>query len=75
MGEANCNQFMQMRYHLCIAAEISAREENVSPVVIPALSKDIAEQFKLDHKVVDVMDPPNREICLTLLRYSVNKPK
>ena len=75
MGEANSNQFMQMMYHLCIAAEISAKEENVSPVVIPSLSKDIEEQFKLDHKVVDVMDPAIREICVTLLRYSVKKPK
>ena len=32
------------------------------------------EQLKLAHKVVDLVDGTNRKICLTLLRYSVDKP-
>ena len=33
------------------------------------------EQLKLVHKVIDVVDCPNRRICVTLLRYKVDKPE
>ena len=36
------------------------------------MSKDIDEQLKLAHKVVD---RANRKICVTLLRYNVEKPE
>ena len=31
------------------------------------------EQLKLAHKLVDSVDRANRKICVTLLRYSVDK--
>ena len=37
--------------------------------------KDLDEQFKLAHKVVDVVDRANRKICVTLLLYNVDKPE
>ena len=33
------------------------------------------EQLKLVQKVIDVVDCPNRTICVTLLRYKVNNPE
>ena len=39
------------------------------------MSKDMNEQLKLAHKVVDVVDRANRKICVTLLRYNVDKPE
>ena len=39
------------------------------------MSKDIDEQLKLAHKVVDLVDRSNRRICVTLLRYNVDKPE
>ena len=39
------------------------------------MSKDKAEQLKLAHKVVDMVHRANRKICVTLLRYSVDKPE
>ena len=33
------------------------------------------EQLKLVHKVIDVVDRPNRKICVTLLRYKVDNPQ
>ena len=75
MGEADFNQLMRLRNHLVIAAENFAREENLSPVLIPRMSKDMDEQLKLAHKVVDVVDRANRKFCLTLLRYNVDKPE
>ena len=50
------------------------REENLTPVLIPTMSRDMDEQLKLAHKVVDVVDQANRNICVTLLRYNVDKP-
>ena len=75
MGEADFNQFMKLRNQLVNAAENFAREENLTPVLIPTMSRDMDEQLKLAHKVVDVVDRTNRKICVTLLRYNVNKPE
>ena len=33
------------------------------------------EQLKLAHKVVDVVDRTKRKICVTLLRYNVDRPE
>ena len=39
------------------------------------MSKDMNEQLKVAHQVVDVVDGANRKICVTLLRYIVDKPE
>ena len=39
------------------------------------MSKDMDEQLKLAHKVINKMDRANRKICVTLLHYSVDKPE
>ena len=33
------------------------------------------EQLKLVHKVIDVVDCPNRRTCVTLLRYKADNPE
>ena len=33
------------------------------------------EQLKRAHKMVDVVDRANKKICVTLLRYNVDKPE
>ena len=75
MGEADFNQFMRLRNQLLYAAENFAREENLTPVQIPTLSKGMDGQLKLAHKVVDIVDRANRKNCVTLLRYNVDKPE
>ena len=37
--------------------------------------KDTEEELKLVNKVIDVVDRPNRRICVTLLRYKLNNPE
>ena len=49
-----------------------AREENLTPVLIPTMSKDMDEQLKLAHKVVDAVDRANTKTCVTLLRYKLD---
>ena len=39
------------------------------------MSKDMDEQLKLAHNVVDAVDRAIRKICVTLLRYNVDKPE
>ena len=75
MGEADFNQFIRFRNQLVSAAEKFAREENLTPVLIPTMSKDMEEQLKLAHKVVDVVNRENSKICVTLLRCNVDKPE
>ena len=41
LGEADFNQFMRLRNQLVNAAEIFAGEENLTPVLIPTMSKDM----------------------------------
>ena len=66
-GEPEFNQFMRLRNQLVIAAENFARDGNLTPVLIPTMSKDMDEQLKLSRRVVDVVDRANRQICATLL--------
>ena len=73
MGEADFHQFMRFRNQLVNAAEKFAREENLMPLPIPTMYKDMDEQLKLAHKLLGVVDRANGKICLTLLRYNVDK--
>ena len=75
MGEADFNQFNRQRRQLVVAADNFLREQNLSPVLQYTLSRDMEEQLKLVHKVIDVVDCPNRKICVTLLRYIVDNPE
>ena len=63
---------MPLRNQLVNAAENFAREENLTPVLITTVSKHMDEQLKVAHKVVD---RTNRKVCVTLLRYNVDKPE
>ena len=72
MGEADFNQFIRQRNQLVVAADNFLREENLSPILQSTLSKDMEEQPKLVHKVIDVVDRSNRKIWLTMLRYKVD---
>ena len=71
MGEADFNQFIRQRNQL-VAADNFLREQNLPPFLQTTPSKDMEEQLKLVHKVIDVVDCPNRRICVTLLRYKVD---
>ena len=75
MGEADFNQFMRLRSQLLNEAENIARQENLTPALITTMSKDMDEQLKLAHKLVDVVHRANAKICVTLLRYNVEKPE
>ena len=67
MGEADFYQFTRQRKQLVVAADNFLREQSLSPVLHSTLFKDMEEQLKLVHKVIDVVDRPNRRICVTLL--------
>ena len=75
IGEADFNQFIRQRNQLVVAADNFLREQNLSPVLQSTLSKGTEEQLKLVHEVIDVVDCPNRKICLTLLRYKPDNPE
>ena len=75
MGEADFNQFIRQRNQLVDAADNFLREQKLSPVLQSTLSKDMEEQLKLFHKVIDLVLRPNRRICVTLLQYKVDNPE
>ena len=75
MGEVDFNQFNRQRHQLVVAAENFLREQNVSPVLQSTLSKEMEEELKFFHRVIDVVDCPNTRICVTLLRYKADNPE
>ena len=75
MGEADFLQFIRQRNQLVVAADNFLREQNLSPVLQSTLSKDMEGKLKLVHKVIDVLDRPNRRIYVTLLRYKSDNPE
>ena len=75
MREADFNQSIRQRNQLVVAGDNFLREQKLSPVLQTTLSKDMEEQLKLVHKVIDVVDCPNKRICVTLLRYEVDNPE
>ena len=74
-GEADFNQFFWQRDQLVFAADNFLKKQNFSPVLQSTLPKDMEEQLKLVHEVIDVVDRPNRRNCVTLLRYKVDNPE
>ena len=46
-GKADFNQFMRLRNQLVIATENFGRGENLSPVPIPTISRDVDEELRL----------------------------
>ena len=72
MGEAHFNQFIRLRNPLVVAVRDFSKEENLPPVQVKLLAKDMEEQLKLTHKVVD---RPHRKICVTMLPYNVEEPE
>ena len=66
MGEAEFNQFIRLRNELVVALRNFSKEENL---------KGMEEQLRLTHKVVEAVDRPLRNICVTMLRYNVEKPE
>ena len=75
MEEADFNQFIRQKNQLIFAADNILTEQNLSPVLQSTLSKDMEEQLKFVHKVIDVVDCAKRSICVTLLRYKVDNPQ
>ena len=39
---------------------------------VKLLAKDMEEQLKLTHRIVEVVDRPHRKICVTMLWYNVD---
>ena len=75
MGENDFNQFIWQTNQLVVEANLFFREQKLPPFLQPALSKDMEEQLKLVHNVIDIVDCPKRRVCVTLLRYKVDKPE
>ena len=56
MGEADFNQFIRLRNQLVVAVRDFSKEENLIPVHVKLLAKDMEVQLKHTHKIVEVVD-------------------
>ena len=73
-GRGRLFQFVRLRNQLVVAVRDFNTEENLPPVQVKLLAKDMEEQLKLTYKAVEVVDRPRRRICVTMLPYIVEKP-
>ena len=73
MEKNDFNQLNRQGNQPVVAADNFLREQNLSPVLQSTVSKDMEEQLKLVHNVIDVVDCPNRGTCVTLPRYKADK--
>ena len=74
-GESEFNLFVRLRKQLALAAQNFGRDQTFSNIPITTLSKVLEEQSKLVHKVIDVVDHPNRNKLRTFLRYKMFNPR
>ena len=75
MGEAEFDQFFRLRSRLFVAVGDFSKEENLPRVQVKLLAKDMEDQLNRTHIVVKVVDWSTRKLCVTMLRYSVEKPE
>ena len=75
MEKADFKQFIRLRNQLVNAVRDFSKEENLPPVQVKLLAKDMEEQLKFTHEVVEFVDRPHKKICVTMLRYNVEKPE
>ena len=75
MGEADFNQFFRLRNQLVVVVTNFSKEENLPPVQLKLLGKDKEEQLKHTHKIVEFVQRSHGKICVTMLRYNVEKPE
>ena len=54
-GEPDFNHFIRVRNQLVNAVREFSKEENLAPVQVKLPKKDMEEQLKLTHKVVEVV--------------------
>ena len=47
----------------------------MSYINVVGLSRDIEEQLKHDHKVIEIAEGAKRKVCVTLLRYKEDNPE
>ena len=68
MEEADFSQVIRLRNQLVVAFREFSKEKNLPPVQVKLLAKVTEEQLKITHKVVEVVDRPDKKICVTMLR-------
>ena len=52
MGDAEFNQFNRLSDQLVVAVRDFGKEENLTPVKVKLLTKDMDEELKLAHRVL-----------------------
>ena len=75
LGETDFNQFIRLRNQLVVAVKDFGKEEILPLLQVKLLAKDKEEQLKLTRKALEFVVRPHRKICVTILRYNVEKPE
>ena len=71
LGQYDFKQFLRLRNQLITLQ----KEENLPYINVVGLSRDIDEQLKHVHKVIEIAEGTKRKVCVTLLRYKEDNPE
>ena len=75
LGQYDFRHFLRLRSQLIVAADNFTKEENLPYINVVGMSRDIDEQLKHVHKVIEIAEGAKRRVCVTLLRYKENNPE
>ena len=75
LGQYDFKQLLRLRNQLIVAADNFTKEENLPYINVVGLSRDIDEQLKHVHKVIEMAEGAKRKVCVTLLRYKEDNPE
>ena len=75
LGQYDFKQFLRLRNQLIVAADNFTKEESLPCNNVVGLSRDIDEQLKHVHKVIEIAEGAKRKVCVTLLRYKEDNPE
>ena len=64
LGQYDFRQLLRLRHQLIVAADTFTKEENLSYINVVGLSKDIDEQLKRVHKVIEIAEGPGAKCVL-----------
>ena len=75
LGQYDIKQFLRLRNQLIVAADNFTKEENLPYINVVGLSRDLGEQLKHVHKVIEIAEGVKRKKCVTLLRCKKDNPE
>ena len=75
LEQYDLKQFLRLQNQLILAADNFIKEENLPYINVVGLSRDIDNQLKHVHRVIEIAEGAKRKVCVTMQRYKEDNPE